>query len=95
MSAKLDRNLTNDEAMIELLNSYEESIPFSNGMKDKSVSISTPPKLFFRLSSTGQQLMIRHPILVGGKYMMFVERFLKPLLDGKVNEVYATWVPDT
>ncbi len=57
-------------------------------------SASWPMKLFLRISSTGEQVIIRHSEMKGGKYMIYLEKYLKPLLSGEKDEVYADWIAD-
>ena len=94
MSAKLDRDLTHDDVLMEVLDRYDESMMLKKYVKYRDTTKSKAGRLFLKLSSSREQLMIWDPTLVGGKYMLFIEPFLNPLLDGSVDDVYADWIPD-
>lgn len=62
--------------------------------KKDRMNTSWPLKLFLKISSSGEQVIIRHSEMKGGKYMIYLEKYVKPLLSGEKGEVYADWIAD-
>ena len=65
----------------------------SAGEEDAKVPSGTPRRLFGKLVSQGERMKLQPDERLGGCWMIRTE-FVRKLLDGKLSEVYFTWVPD-
>ena len=60
---------------------------------DKTPSGVIPRRLFGRLVSQGERMKLQPDERLGGCWMIRTE-YVQKLLEGKLSEVYFTWVPD-
>lgn len=57
------------------------------------VPAGVPRRLFGKLVSQGERMKLQPDERLGGCWMIRTQ-FVRKLLEGKLSEVYFTWVPD-
>ncbi len=71
-----------------------EEIELSDSRKETDESrVIAPRRVFGRLVSKGERMKLQPDESLGGCWMIRTE-FVQKLLEGKLSEVYFSWVPD-
>ncbi len=63
------------------------------GEKVEGVANEIPVRLFGKIVSKGERMKLQPDKQLGGCWMIRTE-YVQKLLEGKLSEVYFTWVPD-
>lgn len=69
----------------------KESIVAPTGKSNEKDSF--PIRIYARKVSNGERVKLQPDKPMGGCWMIRTE-FVQKLVDGKLNEIYFTWVPD-
>lgn len=65
----------------------------SEEKKDRDVPNGLPIRLFGKVVSKGERMKLQPDKQLGGCWMIRTE-YVQKLLEGKLTEIYYTWVPD-